>query len=280
MADITPIGEVFVVSDTNTGGNTGGLGGGGVCQSIIGFDNTINISTVTGDAADSLYPFTNALDYRDNTQYSPSSSSGSVIIEFRQSAPVTIDYIGVALHNGRTAGLVGKLELLVNGAWTEVANFTPLADKKTMCRYFEAGVSQRQRLTLTFTSKLYIGVIYLGKAMRISRTPDIGFIPADTNNVDEVKGFVSNTGQRIIGRRKSVGYEQSGSFDLINYEEIKPEFVKFQDHVKDSKPFFMVWNVRYDQSIFGSYKNPNNMRPLVYNTNQTTTFEFEMVGDN
>ena len=270
--DLIPLSNVFVLGD--------GGASGGVCKSILGFRSVLPTSTVMGDNEDTQYPFANALDYRDNTQYSPSIDSGSVTIEFRQAADVELDYLGIAIHNGKTAGLTGFLELLINGVWTVVANFTPLGDLKTICEKFDLQSSQRQRLTLNFTSKLYIGTIYLGKSWQFSRMPNEGFTPANSNNIDEVVGFQSNTGQFIISRRKQVGYAQSGAFDFIAFDEINVEYIDYMNHVKDGKPFFMKWDVNVNQNIFGQHASPNNLRAPSYTSANTATFDFEMVGYN
>ncbi len=270
--DIVPLSNVFVFGGSGSSG--------GVCKSILGFRSVLPTSTVTGDSEDTQYPFVNALDYRDNTQYSPSIESGSVTIEFRQAADVELDYLGIAIHNGKAAGLTGFLELLINGVWTVVANFTPLGDLKTICEKFDLQSSQRQRLTLNFTSKLYIGTIYLGKSWQFSRMPNEGFTPANSNNIDEVVGFQSNTGQFIISRRKQVGYAQSGSFDFIAFDEINVEYIDYMNHVKDGKPFFMKWDVNVNQNIFGQHARPNNLRAPSYTSANTATFDFEMVGYN
>lgn len=273
MADLTTLGNVFVLSsDTSETG--------GVCKSIIGFRNALTTSTVSGDNSDPSYPFSSALDYRDNTQYSPAISEGSVVIEFQQSENTELDYIGIAIHNGETAGLTGYLELFVNGVWKVVSNFVPAADLRTICNTFELTSCQRQRLTLNFTSKLYIGSIYLGRSWQFSRMPNQGFTPANSNNIDEVVGFTANTGQFIISRRKQIGYAQSGSFDFISFDDVESEYIEYMNHVKDGKPFFMKWDVSIDQNIFGQHATPNSLRAPSYTSANTCTFEFDMVGYN
>ena len=110
--------------------------------------------------------------------------------------------------------------------------------------------------------------------------PNEGFTPANSNNIDEVVGFQSNTGQFIISRRKQVGYAQSGAFDFIAFDEINVEYIDYMNHVKDGKPFFMKWDVNVNQNIFGQHANPNNLRAPSYTSANTATFDFEMVGYN
>jgi hypothetical protein len=271
--NMIPVGNTFVL-------NQGGAIGGGICKSLIGFRSVLISSTVLNADADPDYPFSSALDYRDNTQYSPLSDSGTVTIEFRQAEDTEISYMGISIHNGKTANLTGRLELLINGSWVNVANFAPAADLKTICEYFDPQLCQRQRLVLNFDSKLFIGCIYIGRAWEFSRLPNEGFTPADSNNIDEVVGFKSNSGQVIISRRKQVGYAQSGEFDFISFDDVQSEYIDYMNHVKDGKPFFMKWDVGLNQNIFGQHASPNNMQPPTYTSANTCTFAFDMVGYN
>jgi hypothetical protein len=279
-AELVPMSNnVFVLGSED--GSSGDIGGaGGICKSVIGFRNSILTSTVSGQQEDSNYPFSNCLDYRDNTQYSPSITSGSVVIEFTQTANIDLDYIGIAIHNGRTANLVGSLEVQINGVWEVVATFTPIGDLRTICEKFDTVSSRKQRLTLNFDSKLYIGTIYMGKSWEFDRMPNVGFTPANSNNIDEVVNFQSNTGQFIISRRKQIGYAQSGDFDFIAFDDINVNYIDYMHHVKDGKPFFMKWDSEADQNIFGQHANPNNLRAPSYTSPNTATFSFEMVGYN
>lgn len=252
-----------------------------VCRSIIGFRNAAIDSVITGQAEDATYPFTNALDFRDNTQYSPAASSGSVTIEFRQTVATGINYIGIARHNGVTAGLSCVLEVLIGGVWTAVKAFAPIGDDKTMCEYFEVDASSRQRLTLNFTSKLYIGSIYIGRAWKFERHPNLGFVPGASNNVDRVINSQTDGGQFIMGRRQVVGFEQNASYDFIAFDSaggINQEYIEFMEHVKDSKPFFMKWAVKRADSMFGRQKNPNSLRPPSYESSQYGSVTIDMVG--
>lgn len=268
-----PLGNVFVLPKREALT-------GVICKSILGFRSLIPTSVISGANEDPKYPFANCLDYRDNTQYSPSASSGSVVIEFSQQAESMTDYIGIAISNASTAQLTGKVELQVNGVWTEVANIVPRGDNKTICEYFEPQLSSRQRITLEFTSKLFIGTIYLGKSWTFERLPNLGFTPADSNNIDEVIGFKNNRGQFTMGRRKEVGYAQSGAFDFIDFEKINTDYIAFMHHVKDSKAFFMKWDVEMDSSIFGQHASPNSLQAPTYSNANSSTFNFSMVGYN
>lgn len=252
------------------------------CAAIIGFRSLLTSSTYTGENEDSLYPFSNCLDFRDNTQYSPSVESGSVSVTFDQLSDSDVDYLGIGIHNGKTAGLSGKIEVQVNGVWIETGTLAPTGDNKTMIVYFDTLSSSRQRLTLNFTSKLFIGNIYLGKAWVFDKTPSVGFTPGYTNSLDKLESFSSETNQFIMGRRIKRGYEQKGKFDFIKWaddeDSFNRQYVDYMEHVKSGKALFMKWNKNLQQNFFGRASNPNSLQPPTYATNTTGTFTFDFKG--
>lgn len=252
------------------------------CSAIIGFRSALRNSAYTGHAEDPQYPFSNCLDFRDNTQYSPLATSGSVIIEFNQLSNSDFDYIGIGIHNGKTAGLSGVLEVLVGAVWVQVATLAPTGDNKTMMAYFDTLSSFRQRLTLNFSSKLFIGSIYLGKAWVFSRTPAIGFTPGHTNSLDKLEYFNSDTNQFIMGRTVKGGYGQKGQFNFIKWtgdaDSFEQQYIDYMAHVKSGKAVFMKWNKDLQQNFFGRAANPNSLQPPTYSNSTTGTFNFDYKG--
>ena len=273
------IGNTIVLNSSDGGGQEATTQ---TCAAIIGFKSVLPSSTVSGQAQDPTYPFSSCLDFRDNTQYSPLANSGSVVIEFSQVSATQIDYIGIGIHNGKSAGLSGKLEVSVGGIWVEVATFTPLADNATITSYFDTVQCSKQRLTLNFTSKLFIGNIYIGKAWVFDKTPALGFTPAHTNSLDELEAFNSQTNQFIIGRVIKKGFGQKGQFNFIPWsdgsESIQQKYVDYMNHVKQGKPVFMKWNKSLQQNFFGRAANPNSLQAPTYETNTTATFYFDYKG--
>ena len=142
--------------------------------SLLGFDSVLPISSFTGEAEDPDFPFANCLDFRDNTKYSPLVTSGTIVIEFVQSSTQSINYFGFAVHNAQDAGLTGQLEVDDGTGYSVVAEFASLANNHPFIGYFGSDISSvKQRLTLNFTSKLFIGSIYVGKAILMERTPSL-----------------------------------------------------------------------------------------------------------
>ena len=252
------------------------------CEAIIGFRSVLPNSTVSGEAASPNYPFSNCLDFRDNTQYSPLTESGTVFIEFNQSSPSEVDYIGIGIHNGITAGLTGTFEVYFENVWVPVATLTPIGDNKTMIASFDPLISSRQRLTLNFTNALFIGNIYVGKAWVFDKTPNIGFVPGHTNSLDKLEGFNSETNQFMMGRVVKRGFGQKGQFDFIKWagdtNGFELQYVDYMNHVKSGKAVFMKWNKELQQNFFGRAANPNSLQAPAYINNTTGTFYFDYRG--
>lgn len=253
----------------------------GCDYSIIGYKNLLLTSTITGQDQDPSYPFSNALDYRDNTRYSPLATSGGVVINFVQSSPSEVNYLGFAIHNGQDALLSGKLEYFnaLTGLWVLIFEFNGVQNNKTFMSAFQDVTSQRQRLTLNFTSKLYIGTIYMGKAKIMPLTPAIGFAPAKFSPLDTVEQFTTYGQNFIIGRREEKGFQSKGSFDYIEFDDLDTWFEDYQNHVLDSKPVFFKWNSAKPDAIFGQ-QNPESLAKPSYKTSYHCELPFDIKGYN
>ena len=241
-------------------------------RSVIGFRSLLPTSTILNSDEDALYPFSNCLDYRDNTQYSPVSTS-TVTIEFRQTTASEVDYFGIAIHNGATVSMTGSFEVQVLGVWVEVSTFNALIDNKTIMGFFDKKVVTRQRLILTYVGKLFIGTIFVGKSWEFEKTPDLGFTPGDTNNLDEVQQFYADAGQFIIGRKIEKGFGTKGQFSNINFDVINVEYVEYMNHVKMSRPVFLKWNTSIDNNFFGQ-QDPNRLVAPKYDRFNRGTITF------
>lgn len=252
------------------------------CEAIIGWRSVLPVSTVSGDNEKSDFPFSNCLDFRDNTQYSPNLESGTVVIEFNQTTASPIDYLGIGIHNGGAALLTGQLEVEVNGVFQVVSIFTALGDNRTIVEYFEAATSSRQRLTLNFSNPLFIGNIYLGKAWVFDKTPSLGFTPASTNSLDQLEGFVSETNQFVMGRTVERGFGQKGQFNFMAWQgdqySLNSIYREYMFHVKAGKAVFMKWNKDLNQNFFGRASNPNSLQAPAYDGNNHGTFYFDYRG--
>lgn len=265
---------------SNNNSSTSGIG---QCKAIIGYDNKIPSSSYSGQNQDSMYPFENCLDYRDNTQYSPAIESGTIEITISQQELFTVDYFGIAIHNGFSSGLSGSIQMqsLETGEYVNIAEFAPYGINKTICGYFGEHEAYKFRVVLNFTSKLFIGALYVGKAWNLERQPDIGLKPASLNNVDKVVSFDDNNGQFTIGRVERVGFDTSADFSLVPMpgdNGIRANWPSFQEHCKLSRPFFFKWSTLNSDNTFGQYKSPSSMPDMTYTTSFHGTVPIRMRG--
>lgn len=245
--------------------------------SVLGFRTVLIGSTITGQAEDPLFPFANAVDFRDNTKYSPLATSGSVVITFVQTAPTDIDYFAFAIHNSEDAGLSGQLEVDSGFGFEVVAEFNGLKNNRPFLKFFGTKNSIQQRLTLNFTSKLFIGSIYIGKAVVFNRTPSLGFQPARFSSLDTVEQFTTDGNNFITGRRETRGFQSKGTFRFVNFSDIEDVWEDFANHVLDSKPVFFKWSNIKDQTVFG-IQPVNRLHKPSYVTSNHSDVTFEING--
>lgn len=247
-------------------------------KAILGFRSVLPVSTVTGANEDALYPFTNAIDYRDNTKYSPSVSNGTIVIEFTQSLPTEINYFAFAIHNSQDAVLTGALEVDSGDGYEEITGFSIVKNNRPFVHYFGNLSSSRQRLTLNFTNKLYIGAINIGRAVVMRRPPSLGFQPAKTASLDKVEQFTTEGNNFIVGRRLNRGFQAKGQFRFVSFnDDINDWFEDYMDHVLDSKTLFFKWNESKDESVYG-LQNPKSLTKPTYKTSFHSDFAFEING--
>jgi hypothetical protein len=245
--------------------------------SILGFRTVLDVSTITGEAEDPLFPFANTIDFRDNTKYSPLATSGSVVITFVQTVPTDIDYFGFAIHNSEEAALSGQLEVDSGSGFEVVAEFNGLKNNRPFLKFFGTKNSIQQRLTLNFTSKLFIGAIYVGRAVVFNRTPSLGFQPARFSSLDTAEQFTTDGNSFITGRREVRGFESKGTFRFVNFTDIEEVWEDFANHVLDSKPVFFKWSNIKDQVIFG-IQPPNRLHKPSYVTSNHSDVTFVING--
>ena len=247
-------------------------------RAILAFRSVLPNSTITGASEDALYPFSNAVDYRDNTKYSPSIESGSVTITFTQSQASPINYFAFAIHNSQDAVLTGQLEVDSGEGFEVITGFSLVKNNRPFLHYFDSVTSSRQRLTLNFTNKLYLGAINIGNAVVMRRPPSLGFQPARTASNDKVEQFTTEGNNFIVGRRLNRGFTAKGQFRYINMvDEINDWFEEYMNHVLDSKTLFFKWNETKDEVVYG-LQNPKTLSKPTYKTSFHTDFNFEING--
>ena len=251
----------------------------GCDSAILGFRSVLPESTVTGQEEDPDYPFINALDFRDNTKYSPLSESGSVQMIFNQDKEQAIDYFSFAIHNSQDSGMSGQLEVDSGLGYVVVAEFASIKNNRPFLKRFNDGIlqSSRQRLTINFTSKLYIGAINIGQAVVFNRSPGIGFLPGRTSPNDKVEQFTTDGNNFIVGRRINKGFNSKGVFRFRPIEDLNDWYEEYMNHVLDSKTLFFKWNKSKDETIYG-LQNPSTITKPSYATSFNYDFKFDING--
>ena len=248
------------------------------CASVLGFRSILPVSTITGTQEDLTHPFINAIDFRDNTKYSPSIESGTVEIIFNQSSDSIVDYFAFAIHNSQEAVLNGKLEVDSGLGYEVVSEFASIKTNRPFVAYFDSKNTQRQKLTLTFTSKLFIGSINIGKAVKFNRPPSIGFQPGRTASLDKVEQFTTEGNNFIVGRRINKGFQAKGSFRFVSFQDdINDWYEDYMNHVLNSKTVYFKWNVTVDESVYG-LQNPSTLTKPTYATSFYSDFNFQING--
>ena len=130
--------NVFIIDNAQAKKNTG---------SVLAYASVLPTSTYTGENADPDFPFANALDFRDNTKYSPLIESGSVQIEFIQQQVTLINYFAFAIHNANDASLSGTFEVDSGSGYEIVSEFVGTENNKPFLEFLGDLSSQKKRLT-------------------------------------------------------------------------------------------------------------------------------------
>ena len=138
--------------------------------------------------------------------------------------------------------------------------------------------SVKQKLTLNFTSQLFIGSINIGEAVIFDRAPSLGFQPGRTASNDKVEQFNTEGNNFIVGRRLNRGFNSKGSFRFIKFkDDIDDWFVEYMNHVLDSKTLYFKWNDQTDETIYG-VQNPSTLTKPKYVTSFHSDISFDING--
>lgn len=276
---------VFVVNNT-------GQVGSSTCRAVLGYKNALSASIASGTGVtnqDADFPLSLAFDYSYNTEYSPdvSLSASSVQIVFSPTSLQQIDYFMIISKNAEESELSVTVEAFIpdEGAYVEVAGFGSMSDGVPVMVYFGGDYENGYvsalsiRVTLNYTSKPYIMSMMCGKAIVFPRTFSLGFQPASTANMDEVRMFNADEGLNIVsGRRLKRGYHARGSINYVRMSTVKTFWKDFTEHVLDSKPFCLMWNDTAPTDIVYGVQNPDRHTKPTYKTSLFTQIDFDIIG--
>ncbi len=246
---------------------------------MYGFRSILPTASITGQVEDPDHPFSFCTDYMDDTQYSPLADSGTAEIDIATGQVESINYIGLGIFNGLSAGLALELEYynIETAQYVQVASFSDGKDTSPKIFQFDAVASNKFKIKLTWTAKLWVGCIYLGSAIRFPTTPSVGFQPGKYNRLDEVKSF-QTAGNNFTRSRLVVKNNQSkGTFNFYLFAELSKWWSEYLDHIYASKPVFFAWSSNVDDPMYGR-ENVKTPPRITYKNSFNAAINFEFNG--
>jgi sulfur relay (sulfurtransferase) DsrF/TusC family protein len=267
--------NTFVVSSAPSSGVNN------LCRAVLGFRNLFESSNlVSPSSEDSDYPIELAYDYKTNTEYSPSITSGSATITIYQTVPSIVNYFGLFSKNAGDCELSFEVEVLNldNGLYEEVGSRGSFANEKPQMIQFDDVLSTSQRITLYFTSKCYISALAIGEAVIFSRTVSSGYQPGRNASLDEVMNFSTDGNNFIQGRRITNGFQEKAPINYQPYSEIDEWWSEFMNHVLDSKQIFFMANNQIQTKSFYGLQVVNSLTKPSYKNSTHTDIDFEING--
>lgn len=272
--------NVFVVSNTPSVDPLGKR-----CRAVLGYKNILTTSSFSGNAfyetAAASYPFTNAYDFKTNTEWSPLITSGSVTITIYQPSPSYISYAGIFCKNAQQANLGIVVRVFDNllADWVDCGSRSSFGDGKPQMIAFDPILSSRQEITFTFSQRVYIASISVGEAIIFGKTVSTGYQPGRNASLDEVSQFSTDGNNFVQGRRITNGNQEKASVKRLMYDEIDAWWNSYMNHVLDSKPFFFMANNQKQTQAFYGIQNPTSLpKPSYTSSSLTDDISFEISG--
>lgn len=256
------------------------------CRTVLGFRNSL-VGSVISAPEDANYPFSNAIDNSYHTEFSPSASSGTSVIEFYFSSIQQLNYFSICSKNAGDCGLSVTVEVFraSTGAYVSVAGFGSMTNAKPVMIYFgdqfAAGYADatKIRVTLNYTSKLYVMSMMCGNGIVFPRTMSTGFQPSFAAYLDEVEQFYADDGLNMtIGRRLTRGKQLKGTINYVKMATIKEFWDEYANHVLNSKTLSLLWNTKMpDECIYG-IQVPDRLTKPAYKNSLFSQIDFEVIG--
>lgn len=265
--------RTFVV-DSNT------LGANNLCRAVLGFANYLETESASVSSEDPAYPFELAYDFKTNTEYSPSTTSGSTVITVTNSEYKTVNYFGIFSKNAGDCDLSVLVEILnpETGIYETVGTLDNFENARPKMLYWKDKTAFIQRITITYSSKCFIASLAIGKAVVFSRTVSVGYQPGRNASLDEVSNFTTEGNNFVQGRRISNGYQEKAPINYQQYGFIDIWWREFMNHVLDSKPFFFMANNQQQYNCVYGIQNPNSLNKPSYKNSNHTDIEFDING--
>lgn len=252
---------------------------GARCKTYLAYKTILPTGYVYVDNEDSSYPASLLYDYRTNTEYSPSVTSGSVDIIVNGLSTFNFDYVGLLCKNAGDCELSFEVFYIDpdTASYVSLGSRSSFANGVPQMLTFDRVITTEFKVVINFTSKCYIAALYGGEAIIFDRTVSTGYQPARNASMDEVESFRTDGNNFTQARRLYNGFQEKASLRYVPYSTVDEFWPSFMNHVLDSKPFFFMANNQNQKCVFGQ-QNPANLIKPTYKNSHHTDLDFEIQG--
>lgn len=211
----TVISNNLVLSMQGLSGNAG----------VIGYQNILNVNNVTATSALGSNPITNVANPATAWTWE-ASSAGTQTITITTSGQ-TVDYIGIARHNLNQVGLTVTVKY--NGI--TIVPATSVSDIQAILFLQNEATPDTVEIIIEGASEApQIGVIYIGKSLRLERNIYVGHTPITYGRNRKTINGISENGQylgEIVIRQNNM--------TSVNLQNLTPDWYRLE-----LDPFFAL----------------------------------------
>lgn len=242
----------------------------------IGYDNVVSGADLVASTSVAGFPVESLANSFTFELWKPSELPATVDVDAGR--VVNVDYLAFGAH--ALGGCSIALEYSADGTnYYEAVSGGVVRDRAGMM-LFEPVVGRYFRLTITAgvplgfdfnfvtqqyllqpdaptAADVYLGVLYIGKALEMQRGVYQGHTPGEFARTDEIRPSVSEGGQwlgRSVVRR---GFETGFSFQNLKADWVRSTLAPFLD-AAITQPFFIAWRpeTKADEVLFGWSNSP------------------------
>jgi hypothetical protein len=257
------------------------------CRTVLGFRNVLSQNIAVG-SWDASYPLSLAFDDSYHSEFSPGTPGPATsVYEFFLPAVTQLNYFSICSKNANDAGLSVQVEVYraSTAAYSIVAGFGSMTNGKPVMVYFgdlfTTGYADalKVKISLTYTSKVYIMSMMCGTGIVFPRTMSTGFQPSFAAYLDDVEQFYADDGLNMtIGRRLAKGKQLKGSINYVKMSTLKEFWEEYANHVLNSKTISLLWNTKMpDECIYG-LQVPDRLTKPTYKNSNFAQVDFEVIG--
>ena len=202
---------------------------------VIGYQNILNVNNVTATSSLATNPITNVANPA--TAYTWEATSASTQTITINTAGQEVDYIGIARHNLNQIGLTVSVKY--NGI--TIVPATSISDVQALLFLQNIAIPDTVEIIISgATVAPQIGVIYIGKSLRLERNIYVGHTPITYGrNRTSINGLSEN-GQylgEIVVREMNMSQVSLQNLTPIWYRTMLDPFFK----LKPRPPCFWAW---------------------------------------